>query len=45
MKPQQKPGQFDNVARIIAKGKPPEWLVAGLELIGGFVGVGLRTPE
>jgi hypothetical protein len=30
--------RFAHVARIIAKGEPPEWLVLGLEYFSGFVG-------
>jgi hypothetical protein len=29
---------FTDVAKLIAKGPPPEWLVSGLERLSGFVG-------
>jgi hypothetical protein len=47
MKPQQKPAQqqFDSVARIIAKGEPPQWLVSGLELFSPFVGADRTTSD
>jgi hypothetical protein len=37
--------RFAHVARIIAKGEPPEWLVLGLEHLSGLVRADLLTSK
>ena len=39
MKADAKP-TFDDVAKLIANGTPPDWLVPGLEHFRGFIGSG-----
>jgi hypothetical protein len=38
-------GRFDGVARLIAKGDPPTWLVAGLEHFSQWIGVEISAED
>jgi hypothetical protein len=38
-------GRFDGVARLIAEGDPPPWLVAGLEHFSQWIGVEITAEE
>src|SRR5215510_13697343 len=45
MKVLQANGKFDEVARTIAKGDPPGWLLVGLEHFSDGIGVNVSADE